>query len=91
MRQRLDARWKAQLAQLRNLRRQRTNRRGGLAAFAVQIDAEAPDARDAIRRIGNLPRAILLQRMRCESRQHNRFDLRAVQRLGLNILHAAFV
>ena len=64
----------------RHADRQQPDRRGGPAAFAMQVDPEPPEPGHAERRVGDLRVAILPPRVRRERRQDRILDVQAVER-----------
>src|SRR5579863_4663185 len=55
----------------------------------MEIDAEPSKAGDAIRRIGDLHLAILLQRVAWQRGDHSGFDFRTVEQARLDFAHLA--
>ena len=81
-------RWrKPKLFELRHTRRQHANRGGRSSLLAMKIDAEPPGAGDAIRRIGDLTFAILLQGVARQCGNDRRFDLRPIEQAGLDLAY----
>src|SRR5579872_705971 len=76
-----------QFAERGNFRGQSADGCGGVASFAVEIDAEAAESGNAIGRIRYLRFAIKMQRVRCERGKDGGFDLRAVERARFELPH----
>ena len=80
LREQLDRRRQPERRQSRHCGRQQPNRRRRAAALAMQVDAEAADAGDAKRGVGDARVAILPPRVRSEGRQHRLLDVEPVER-----------
>src|SRR5579864_1986902 len=76
-----------QFAERGNFRRQSANGCGGVASFAVEIDAEAAKTSDAIGGIGYLRFAIKMQRVRRERGKDGGFDFSTVERARFEFPH----
>jgi hypothetical protein len=80
LREMLDRRGQRQRRQPRHEAREGADRGGGTSALAMQVDAEAANAFEAERGVGDAVAGVLFTRVRRQGRQHGAFDLHAAER-----------